>query len=202
MKIQKSPKRNVGMFDFNKKLFLYILLCINYRAWFLIVLFLIYLYLYFIIEISTFIFVKGYGFRIVTWLFLGRFSSCLTHTRRNHTRIYRSVHTNILLLTTLLRYHFHRLVVAHPPIVRSPSRTSFLSFLPRHISTTWLFFDGGFDIDTLYPREYITGLPSNAHTNALHPQYIRWGRRVYTRLWFTISQTTFESASENARWLH
>lgn len=38
-----------------------------------------------------------------------------------------------------------------------------------HTVDAVIFRWGRFDIDTLYPREYIIGLPSNTHMNALRP---------------------------------
>lgn len=102
-----------------------------------------------------------------------RSSSLLPHAHaRDRTRTYRNVQT----LSFCSRLHHDttfKLVVAHPAIVRIPvARITYFWFPPRRISTT-LFFDRGFDINTLYPREYITGLPSNTHTNALRPPTIR-----------------------------
>jgi len=109
-------------------------------------------------------------------------SICLTHTRGDRARMCSQKRTSVQSFFCSRLHHdtTFKLVVAHPPIV-SPRASSHLSFSPRRIST-WLFFDGGFDIDMLYPREYITGLPSNTHTNALRPPTIRRARRVYTRL--------------------
>lgn len=58
---------------------------------------------------------------------------------------------------------------SRPPLVRVfPFARIIYFFLDAYRRRSY-FSMRRFDIDTLYPREYIIGLPSNTHTNALRP---------------------------------
>lgn len=128
--------------------------------------------------------------------------------------------------TSSFRSWLHRDTTLKTPILHPrhsfvplrASTTLLVSHPTTRMPTTWLFFDGRFDIDTLYPREYITGLPKQYTRECITPDPRAASRlarppstprpldtldaALYMRLWFTISQTTFESARpENARWL-
>lgn len=94
------------------------------------------------------------------------------HARKSHTDVQKRTNV-VLLLATSPRYHFQARSRSSYDHSFPPSRaSSHFSFSPRRISTAWLFFDGGFDIDTLYHREYITGLPSNIRTRMHYaPQF-------------------------------
>lgn len=103
----------------------------------------------------------------------------LNHPLYTHTQAW--IHlTEIHKYRSFLRlYHttFKPAFSLVPPLVRSSSRAHhpLLSrFPPRRKPTTWLFFDGGFDIDTLYPPRIHYRFAEQytyTYTNALHPRY-------------------------------